>query len=52
MEKDFKNHKVQMIESIQDLKIHDNGSIKFCLQVIESIEVEDYHALDSLIVMR
>lgn len=52
MEEDFKNHKDEMIESIQELKIHDNGSIPFCLQAIKAIEDRDYHTLDSLIVHR
>ena len=52
VEKDFKNHKVEMIESIKDLKIHDNGSIPFCLQAIKAIEDRDYDALDNLIVRR
>lgn len=52
VEKDFKNHKTQMIESIQDLKIHDNGSIPFCLHAIKAIEDGDYDILDSLIIRR
>jgi hypothetical protein len=52
MEKDFMNHKTEMVESIKDLKIHDNGSIPFCLQAIKAIEDMDYNALDSLIVRR
>ena len=41
-----------MIESIKDLKIHDNGSIPFCLQAIQAIEDRDYDDLDNLIVRR
>ena len=52
VDSDFKNHKTQMIESIKDLKIHDNGSIPFCLNAIKAIEDGNYNLLDSLIIHR